>query len=288
MRPVDALNLAYSFFMFVLILLLGASLEGQFQILIVYLGCIAFSLSFIILKLKVDTPLVRLLFNLYPLPLLIAYYEVSGQYIHLLFDGYYDHILLGLENFIFSVHPTIWLQQFSHPLLTEWMMFGYSVYLLLLPITVGGLYLRGMPKESEHMLLSLMISFFICYIVFFLIPVEGPRFAMADQYSVTLDGYMFKLLTSHMENNAMLHGGAFPSAHCAAATVMLSLSYKYDKKMFFWILPILITLYFSTIYGRYHYPSDLVAGIIAGAAGIKLSGTAQRLWRKMAARYQEK
>ena len=84
-----------------------------------------------------------------------------------------------------------------------------------------------------------------------------------------------------LENKAMLHGGAFPSAHCSAATVMLILSYKYDKKLYFLILPIIITLYISTMYGRYHYPLDVLAGIIAGIVGIKLSYPIEKLWGKI-------
>lgn len=281
LRPVDAIILLYSLLMLLLNLSFGYRLQYQLTIVMVYLACILFSLISIALRIKYNSPTIKLLSNLYPLTLLIAYYEVSGLQIHIFFNGFYDYILLNIENALFTIHPTIWLEQFNHPLVTEWMMFGYSTYLLLLPFTVGWLFIKGRQKESEHLLLSLIISFFICYIVFILLPVEGPRFVLAEQYTVTFKGYLFKIIAEFLETEAMLHGGAFPSAHCSAATVILILSYKYDKKMLLWISPIIITLYISTMYGRYHYPSDVIAGMIAGFSAIKLSHPVERLWGKI-------
>ncbi|OQX91428.1 MAG: hypothetical protein B6D58_08190 [candidate division Zixibacteria bacterium 4484_95] len=281
LRAIDAIIILYSLIMIVLNVSFGYRLNYQLTNVITYIGCISISIIFTALRVKFNMSIVKILSNLYPIILLIAFYEVSGFQIHIFFSGFYDSILLKIENALFTVHPTVWLQQFNHPLFTEWMMFGYSAYLLLLPFTVGWLFFKGSQKESENLVLSLLISFFICYIVFILLPVEGPRFVLADQYTVTFKGYFFMNIVELLENKAMLHGGAFPSAHCSAATVMLILSYKYDKKLYFLILPIIITLYISTMYGRYHYPLDVLAGIIAGIVGIKLSYPIEKLWGKI-------
>lgn len=281
LRVTDAVCISYCILMIIIISIFGCKLSDQFYIIKVYLGCILASIIFILLR-KFDGRVLGFFTSFYPLILLIPFYEISGHQVHLFFDGFYDHYILMIENAIFPVHPTIWFEQFYHPVLSEWMMFGYSFYLLLLPITISWLYFTNKDSESKHLLLSLMISFFICYVIFSLFPALGPRIAMADQYTVEIKGYFFKTITNLLETNAMLHGGAFPSAHCSAATVMFVLSYKYDKRLFYWILPVIFTLYISTVYGRYHYPLDVLAGIIIGIGSIKLSYPVRRFWERIA------
>ncbi len=286
--PVDFLIICYSSFMIILITAFGGHLDDRLTIYHAYSFCIGTALFFVFLKSVLNSPIIRYLSMIYPLALLIVFYEISGYHIHLFFPGFFDRILVGFENLIFPVHPTVWFQRWNHPLITEWMMFGYSFYLLLLPITVSWLFFRKKYAQSNHLLLSLIIAFFVCYIGFFLFPIEGPRYFLHHLYTVKFSGYFFKSITNLIEGEAMLHGGCFPSAHCAAATVMLFLSFKYDKVLFAWTAPIIITLYVSTIYGRYHYPSDFAAGFIAGAVAIRLATSLQNHWDRKIERDAEK
>ena len=274
----DFICLLYCAIQVIYVLVFGFRLADQMLVIAVYLGCACFSLACVAIRCKYNNSTIQMTFSLYPVLLFIPFYLISGHQIPMFFNHFFDIYIINLENSIFGIHPTIWFQQFNDPLFTEWMMFGYSFYLMLIPITTGWLYYSGKKAESEHTLTSLMISFYFCYILFSLIPVAGPRLAMTDLYTVKFSGYIFKSITEAMEAGPMLHGGAFPSAHCSAATVMLLLSYKYDKKLFFWVMPVIITLYISTVYGRYHYPIDVLAGMIVGIFGIKLYHPIKRWW----------
>ncbi len=276
--PVDVLIIVYSLFMIILISAFGGHLNDRQTIYSAYAACIATAVLSVFIRSARHSRIIEYFSLIYPLALLIIFYEISGYHIHLFFAGFYDRILVGFENLIFPVHPTVWFQRWNHPLITEWMMFGYSFYLLLLPITVSWLFFRKKKAQSHHMLLSLIIAFFICYIGFFLFPIEGPRYFLRDLYTVEFTGYFFKSITDLIEGEAMLHGGCFPSAHCAAATVMLLLSFRYDKLLFVWTAPIIITLFTATVYGRYHYPSDFAAGFIVGLAAVRLATALQNYW----------
>jgi membrane-associated phospholipid phosphatase len=280
-QPIDILLIAYSIFMLLLVGLFGAKLEKYEHILIIYIASILYTLFWVYVRLYNKSKIIDYFITVYPLITLAWFYEISGDYIHLFFPGFFDGVFMTIENAIFPVHPTIWFQRFDNPLFTEWMMFGYVFYLLLIPITASVLYFKNRRAESSHLILSLMITFFLCYVGFVVLPVEGPRFFLKSQYSVVFHGYLFKMFADMIENNAMLHGGCFPSAHCAAATVMLLLSFKYDKKLFYWICPIIITLYISTVYGRYHYPLDVVGGMITAIIGIRLSYPLAAWWEKL-------
>jgi membrane-associated phospholipid phosphatase len=61
-------------------------------------------------------------------------------------------------------------------------------------------------------------------------------------------------------------GGSIPSPHAAAATIMWLMAWKHHRPTFYAIAPIILTLYVSTFYGRYHYATDAVVGIVAAAA----------------------
>lgn len=283
LSAIDAICLSYIIMMIIIISLFGCKLNDRLNIITVYLSCFAVSILFIYLR-RFNNKILNFFTDNYPLLLLIPFYEISGHQVHIFFNGFFDDYILMIENAVFPVHPVTWFEQFYNPLLTEWMMMGYSVYLLLMPITTGWYYYTDQKEAAEHNLGSLLLSLISCYIVFFLLPVEGPRFAMANQYTGELPGFLFRAITNLLESGAMLHGGAFPSAHCSAATVMLVLSYKYDRKLFKWIITILITLYISTVYGRYHYPLDVLAGMLFGVAGIKLYHPIKRLWDRIAGR----
>jgi membrane-associated phospholipid phosphatase len=280
-RPLDALIISYCLFMLILIGVFGGKLVQQQHILLVYLGSIFYALFWVYLRQYSKSRVLDFIIILYPMVMLTWFYEICGPQLHIFFSGFFDGTLLKIENAIFPIHPTIWFQRWNNPLVTEWMMFGYTFYLFLMPITVATLYLRGKKEESNHLALSLFTTFFICYMGFILFPVEGPRFVLKDQYTIVFQGYFFKMFANWIENNGMLHGGCFPSAHCAAATVMLLLSFKYEKKLFYVISPIIITLYISTVYGRYHYPIDVLAGIITGIIGIRLAYPIRNFWLKI-------
>jgi membrane-associated phospholipid phosphatase len=54
---------------------------------------------------------------------------------------------------------------------------------------------------------------------------------------------------------------AFPSGHTAVILITLFFSLKYRKKTFFFFLIPVLGLIFSTVYCRYHYVIDVLAGI---------------------------
>ncbi len=259
--------------------LLGHTLDNQFYVIGVYLGCLVASISGVLVRINYPNKVGRFIGFLYPLLLIGIFYTIAGYQVYMVLNESLDVYIINFENWLFGIHPTVWLEQFYNPLLNEWMLFAYSIYLLLIPFTTIWLYATKKNQEWRHMLGSLLISLFICYIIFSLIPVVGPRVAMADQYTLEIEGFIFRAFTLMLEGGAMLDGGAFPSAHCAAATVMLILAYRYAKHLFIIISPLLVTLILATVYGRYHYIVDVIAGIVIGIVGILLYQRLNRYWK---------
>jgi membrane-associated phospholipid phosphatase len=58
----------------------------------------------------------------------------------------------------------------------------------------------------------------------------------------------------------------FPSGHTELTVLVLYYARKFDRRIFWWLLPFGIGIVLSTVYLRYHYVIDVIAGaVLAGA-----------------------
>ena len=66
-------------------------------------------------------------------------------------------------------------------------------------------------------------------------------------------------------------GGAFPSSHVVVACLVLRESFRQRLKLR-WVLSLVVPLLcLGTVYGRYHYASDVVAGLLIFWPLVRLS-----------------
>jgi len=189
-----------------------------------------------------------------------------------------DAYVLDAEQYIFGVQPTLWLERFISPPLTEWMMFSYVVYLPMYPILCGIIYyLRG-DLAMEDYFFTLGFANILCDIGFILFPVAGPMATIGKLYSVPLKGYVWTYFGELMRSNVHYIGGTIPSPHAAAATIMWMMAYRYHRPAFYVMTPIVLSLYISTFYGRYHYVTDAVVGIAVAFLAIAVAPKLMKLW----------
>jgi membrane-associated phospholipid phosphatase len=78
-------------------------------------------------------------------------------------------------------------------------------------------------------------------------------------------------LINFIEGWGRVRGGAFPSAHVSGSFVALLGAWRYRRYLFWVFLPFFIAMCVSTIYCRYHYIADVLAGILVGAIGFVLA-----------------
>lgn len=192
--------------------------------------------------------------------------------------GWRDPAVLSLENSIFGVQPTVWLQRFVSPPLTEWLMFAYVVYLVIYP-GLGALiyFLRG-EKPLEDYLFVLAAANVACFLGFVVFPVAGPLYFQPEAYTVPLRGGIFTAAGEFIRRNLHVAGGNLPSPHCAIATVMWMMAHRWIRPAFYALAPVILSLYVSTFFLRYHYLTDSVLGILTGAAVLAASPTLVRAW----------
>ena len=228
----------------------------------------------------------RMFFHVAAVTLACAYIFGSVDKLQLiLHDRWFDDYVMDGEQYCFGVQPTLWLQHFTTPVLTEWLMFAYVVYLPLYPVLCGVIYYLQGESAMEDCFFALGLTNILCDIGFILVPVAGPMATIGDLYTVPLKGYVFTSLGEFVRSNLHYVGGTIPSPHCAAATILWVMAYRYHRPSFYILMPVVLSLYVSTFYLRYHYVTDAVAGVLTAGVALAIAPFAIKGWNAMAGRW---
>ncbi len=195
-----------------------------------------------------------------------------------------DQGVLDLERAVLGVQPALWLQRWVRPWLTEWLMFCYVIYLGLYPAVGALLWERGGGAALEHYLLALALANVACDLGFVLCPVAGPLPFMGERFTVPLQGWGWTWLAELLRSQAHYVGGTIPSPHCAAATVMWGATWRWHRPAFWALAPVILSLYLSTVYGRFHYLTDAVAGLLVALAALWAAPRLLLAWEHLASR----
>jgi membrane-associated phospholipid phosphatase len=219
--------------------------------------------------------------HFYPLILFTPLYCETGALNHMLIPGFLDPSFIRLEHGIFGFQPSLVLmERFPYPALSEVLYTSYFCYYLMIAGVGLALYLRS-REQFFHYASILTFVTFACFLVYIFVPVIGPRifFRYFSDYPLPPDvrplvapgfpaavqqGPAFHLM-AWIYRNFETPGAAFPSSHVAVALTTLSFSFLYLRRIRWVHLVIVVLLCCSTVYCRYHYAVDVVAGGLTAA-----------------------
>jgi len=194
----------------------------------------------------------------------LLYLDV-GNFLHLVTPLEFDPFILAFEESLFGVIPNIWIQDYVNPYFTEVMQISYSIYWITIPLGAAIFYSEKRLDLFEYLLYYVSIAFFISYITSILLPVASPRFFIAEQITVEYEGFLFTDLLRNFMKQAGYRGGAFPSSHVGVAVTILVILWHFRRQTAIKVfLPLVIALSLATVYGQYHYVTDVIAGLIMG------------------------
>lgn len=180
-----------------------------------------------------------------------------------------DSWLIAADRFLFGLDPTVWLQRITTPWLTELLQWIYATDYFLPLILLLVLYLQKRRIPFQKSVFILVVGYIISYLGYFLIPAIGPRFTLA--HSLPLQGILCRdELRDLIYCMNACPRDCFPSGHTEIPLLTLWLAHRYQRKIFRVYLPIVIGMIFSTVYLRFHYVVDIIAGA-ALAGGIILA-----------------
>ncbi len=220
---------------------------------------------------------------------IFLYWEL--RFLALLFsDGYRDAVVLRLEELLFGEQLALtFSQRFPQLWLSEMMHLFYGLYWVLLPLAGGALYLRGRLQGFRELVYAELVVFFACYLVFIFFPVAGPFYQFPEIGGELAEGPLYRFVHWVLADGGS-KGAAFPSSHVAVAVTILLVTWRHDRAVCGWMTPLVIGLTIGTVYGRFHYGIDALAGVVSAlalvpAARVLRPGLA-RFWGQLVGNYQ--
>jgi len=278
-RATDGLVLVTLAFITLLTLLFHRRVEGWGLLALKNIGAALVYLAALYFGERFTNKIRRFFLRMAGILFVFAYINLAVAKLQLIiYNRWLDGSVLSMEKAIFGIQPTLWLQQFISRPLTEWMFFSYVSYLILYPALCGLIFFRKGERAAEDFLFVLGLANVFCDLGFLLYPVAGPLAHMGSQYTVPLDGYVWTYLGEYFRIHWQFVGGTIPSPHCANATVMWLMAYRYHRSSFWILSPVILSLYLSTVYCRYHYVTDSVVGVAAGLLVWAVAPAYKNVW----------
>jgi membrane-associated phospholipid phosphatase len=146
---------------------------------------------------------------------------------------------------------------------------------------------RGLEAEVDHQPLHLaavfdqfwtavLLATLFCYAIYPVFPLTPPRVLFND-----VPGPPVPLLLRHMNlwvlDRLSVQACVFPSAHTAAVTATALAVRAYMPRLGILFCIAALSVAAATVYGRYHYAADAVAGVLVGVAAFAVSRRIHRL-----------
>lgn len=196
------------------------------------------------------------------------FYRDAARYIFIFFDHWFDPVLMRAQAAILGTSPVIWMSQFTSPWLLDFWMVGYGFYYFIAPLAVIIMMVHRRPDIFRRTALAAAAAFLVSYTMFFLFPLEGPRYALAGQLP-PLKGIIFYPFVMWMQNNGSIHGGCMPSSHTAVAWIVTFYIAKVHAGIgrVFKVLTVILTV--GCVWGRFHYTTDVIVGLIIFAVTVR-------------------
>ena len=217
--------------------------------------------------------------NWYALPYVASCYKEMALFIPAVRNTDADRWLADLDYRIWHAHPSVWLERIQTPWLTEYLQVVYTVFVpavLLIPVLV---WRRRRYADFQYLAFLIALGFLASYIGYIIVPARGPRFLLQHLQHTPLRGmWLFQSMQATLDRLESAHYDCFPSGH-TELTVLAWWSARLISKRLFWgYFAYTLSIIFATVYLRYHYTVDVMAGA-ALAAGLIL--TAPVLFRKL-------
>jgi membrane-associated phospholipid phosphatase len=166
------------------------------------------------------------------------------------------------ESALFAGQPSLYLsERLAFVPLSELLHFCYLSYVIVIPSLAAYWYVSGQREAFGELLLTLSTVLLGSYLFFILFPVDSPYY-LSRRLGPPLSGHFFFDLVQQMSARGGARGGAFPSAHVSGAVVVSLVAWRHQRWLAYLLVPITGSVMIATVYGRFHYVLDTLAGAV--------------------------
>jgi membrane-associated phospholipid phosphatase len=271
-----------AFFTALLIASLTLSLPGTtlavLAVLNVMVGCLIVGLSKddLIERSQIASPLRDWL----PALLMLLAYRESGLFIKPDPAHRLDHLFILWDQTMLHSRWVEGLLYSCAPWLEHYLEMCYLLCYPLVPLGFAALYFArpavGVPRETSTVPMfdkfwtAVLLATLFCYAIYPVFPLAPPRVLFND-----VPGPPVPPLLRHMNlwvlDRLSVQACVFPSGHAAAvtATALAVRACRPRLGILFCIMALSVAA--ATVYGRYHYLADAVAGVLVGVVAYGVS-----------------
>ncbi|MBM3878240.1 MAG: phosphatase PAP2 family protein [Verrucomicrobia bacterium] len=232
--------------------------------------------------------------HFYPVLLYTGFYRETGALNRMFVPDYLDAHFIWAEERLFGAQPCLeFMDALPYLAVSELFYASYFSYYVMVAGVGLALLIRNRP-HFFHFVSIVSFVFYLCYLAYILLPVMGPRafFREIDGFDLPVEiqayagnptypdaikvGPFFQLM-AWIYRNFEAPGAAFPSSHVAVALCTVWFSFLYLRPIRWLHLAVALLLCASTVYCRYHYVIDVIAGAFTAALLVPLG---HRLYRR--------
>lgn len=217
--------------------------------------------------------------HFYPILLYAPFYREIGALNQMFATGVFDHHVIRFEQWLFGFQPGLALMdRFPSVWVSEVFYVSYFSYYVMIAGVGLALFLRN-RRQFFHFVSVTSFVFFWCYLAYIFYPVIGPRVFYSETpgyvlpadlqalypavtFPKAVQGGVFFQIMGVLYDYFEPAGAAFPSSHVAVAIVTAYFSTHYLPRIrsLHWFMVVMMSI--STVYCRYHYAVDVLAGVL--------------------------
>ena len=171
-----------------------------------------------------------------------------------------DPQLIRIDEVLFGGHASVWMQRFITPALTDVLSLCYFLHVVLPAIVMVAVSLLAPRRLFVEMIEAFVFVSIVGATLYVLVPAVGPLHSLRHLYTRDLGGGVITAVNRVAIQATRVPRDAFPSLHVAISALLLV--YAWRTRRWLGALVALPTFgnWVSTLYLRYHYLIDVVAG----------------------------
>lgn len=216
--------------------------------------------------------------HFYPVLLYAGFFAETGHLNQMFVQGYLDPVVIDWDQRLFGFQPSLaFMEKLPLLFVSEIFYAAYFSYYVMIGGVGLTLYLRD-RRQFFHYVSVVSFVFYICYLLYIFLPIIGPlvffraipgyhlpanleSLAAAAHYPAAVKSGVFYQIMKWVYDVFEAPGAAIPSSHVAIALCTVYFSFRYIRAIRWFHLCVAVLLCLATVYCRYHYVSDVLAGV---------------------------
>lgn len=191
-----------------------------------------------------------------------------------------DAELSRIDTWLWGANPSLWLQRYQTPAWVEFFSFIYAAFIPYVYLSLALGCLGRPPLERDQFFTGWVFLYVISYLGYIFVPARGPASYHEYDYHVALQGSIFhQMVVDGMQSSGGLQG-VFPSLHVGCSVYLCLFDLRTNRLRGLTFLPMVLLIYLATIFLRYHYIIDLVAGTMLAVGCIPLGERVFLRWMR--------